>query len=109
MNREELFKFVSDAEATISHYHWEDRVVHPYPGCAINVMKILADCKDYDICTTDTRIYLRDLAAGFKRILDAWVRYEKAPKVMVRVRETGKVMQILESDMNLVGELVDRI
>ena len=105
--RDELMAWVSEAEKLVEKYGWQDKEVRPYPRCPIKVTKILRDCKDYDRCTRGTKDYLLSLATGLKGILEAWERNELAPKVTVKVKSTGKVIQILEEDFVLFKDLVE--
>lgn len=106
-NRATLMAFVEEAEQIITRYGWQDRETRPYPNCPITASKILKDCKDYDNCTEGSREYLIQLAEGFRPILEEWERYELAPKVKVRIKKTGRIVELEKSDDGFVQFLID--
>lgn len=107
--RKELMLFVSKADAIIKKYGWEHRKTHPYPNCPIDAIKIINDCKGYDKCTKCSQDYLLALATGFEEILNAWVEYEEAPKIKVRIKSSGKVVEILKDDLDMFADVVEVI
>lgn len=89
-HKTEMDAFVKEASAVVEKYGWGDMIVHPYPDCPITVRKILADCRDFEACTTGSQEYLVDLANGLIHILNAWEKHEMEEKVQVRVKESGE-------------------
>ena len=69
--RTQMMKFVENAEKMVRKYGWEDRVTYPY-RYPIKVTEIIADCKDYDNCTSGTQMYLVSLANGLIDIMNEW-------------------------------------
>ena len=92
----EMASFVREAERMVRAYGWENAEVHPY-SYAMKVTKVIADLKDYDVCTDCTKDYLVSLANGLARILTKWEEYEAEPKVTVRVIESGKEISCRKS------------
>lgn len=41
--------------------------------------------------------------------MEAWERYELAPKVTVRIKKSGKITEILKDDLDMFDDLVDVI
>lgn len=107
--RKELMLFVSNAEAIIKKYGWEQRKTYPYPGCPMDAIKIINDCKSYDECTECSKDYLLDLATGFEKILNAWVKHKEAPKVKVRIKSNGNVVEINKDDLDMFADVVEVI
>ena len=106
-DRTTLMEFAMEAEEIINRYGWHGRWTHPYPNCPVMASKIIDDCKDYDRCTEGSKEYLILLAEGFRKILEAWVEYEKAPKVTVRIIKSGKLTQIRHEDLDMFEGLVE--
>ena len=106
--RADMMAFIEEAEQMISKYGWEDRTVTPW-GFELKVTKIIADCKDYDICTKGTQEYLVSLANGLMPILNAWEEHELAPKVTVRQISNGKLIKIRECDLDMFDGLVELV
>lgn len=106
-DRTSLMAFVTEAEQIILKYGWQKKETRPYPNCPITAEKIVADCKDYDICTRGSREYLIMLAEGFRKILEAWVRYEEEPLIRVRITEGDHAGDIKEIHKSLAELLVE--
>ena len=98
--RIEMFELIDEAERMIAKYGWEERTVYPY-SFPMKVTKIIAECKDFDICTSGTREYLVQLANGLVPILNAWEDHENRPKIDVRILATGKIVSV-EKDIGMV-------
>ena len=105
-NRTQLMAFVDRAESLVAKYGWQDRLVHPY-SYGVKVSKVLSDLGDYDRCTPGSKSYLISLARGFSDVIDAWEENEKKPHVSVRIIKSGKVMRILEEDLDCFEGLVE--
>lgn len=108
-DRESLKQFTLKAENIIHKYHWENKIVYPYANCPVSAMKIINECKDYDRCTTGSKEYLILLAEGFRKRLEAWIKYEEAPKVTVKIIASGKIKQILASDVEIFRDFIEVI
>ena len=108
-NGAELAAWVKEAEAAISKYGFEDKVVYPYPNCPVKASKVITDCKDYSRCTKGSQEYLLMLADGFSDILKVWIEYAEAPKIKVRVISSGRVIEMLEKDLDMFDGLVEAI
>lgn len=91
---DQVKEFAEKAEEMIVKYGWEDRVTYPYPNCRTKVTKIVDDLKDYDNCTEGSQDYLVLLANGFADILNAWEQHELAPKVMIKSKTNGKIVEM---------------
>ena len=104
---EKLLEQVEIAQEMVEKYGWQDKITHPYENCPTKVTKILADCKDYYRCTKGTREYLIMLFNGLVPILNSWEEYEKKPKITVHIVETGKTIELLEEDKDLLNILKD--
>ena len=87
--------FVKEAERMVQEYGWQERTVHPY-SFPMKVTKIVDDLKDYERCTSGSKLYLIGLANGLAEIMNAWEEQEKAPKIRVMVLDSGKVIEIEE-------------
>lgn len=103
----EMENFVREAEKMVERYGWADRVVHPYPNCPVKVTKIIEDCKDYSRCTSGSKEYLITLVNGLVPILNSWEEQENEPKVSVRIRKTGEVVRIAQSDLDMFEGLYE--
>lgn len=108
-NRAQLMHFIKRADRMVKVYGWEDKVTHPYPSVPMKVTEILDECRDYDNCTPGSQCYLISLAEGLRRIMEAWERYELAPKVTVRIKKSGKTTVILKDDLDMFEDLVEVI
>lgn len=93
---DEIEAFIKEAEDMIGKYHWEERIVHPYPNCPLKVTKIISDLKDYDNCTSGSKDYLVLLANGLADIMNKWEEHELAPKIKVRSLKSGKIHEVEE-------------
>ena len=108
-NRAELMHFIKRADRMVKVYGWGDKVTHPYPNVPMKVTEILDECREYDKCTPGSQEYLICLADGLRRIVEAWERYELAPKIKVRSKKTGKIALILKEDLDMFVDLVEVI
>lgn len=105
---EQVEAFVKEAERMIQCYGWEKEVVHPY-SFAMPITQIVGYLKDWDVMTSGSRDYCVELANGLVPILNAWEERMEAPKVAVRIKSTGKVVEITESDLELFEGLYELI
>ena len=94
---EEVATFVSEADAMIEKYGWQDKTVSPY-GWAEKVSKVIDTIRDYPRCTFGSKQYLINLANGLVDILAAWEKQELEPKLRVRLVRNGKVVEFGERD-----------
>lgn len=99
-NYVERQKFIKEAESMIKKYGWEEKTVHPW-SYPIKVTSIIDDLKDYDLCTTGSKHQIISLVNGLADILNAWEKYELAPKK--KIIANGKVKEV---ECNLAEELV---
>ena len=73
--------------------------VSPY-GWAMKVTRVVDELRCFDECTSGSKEYLVALANGLADIMNAWEERELAPKVRVRMVETGR-------EYDLYADLVD--
>lgn len=105
---EQVEAFVKEAERMIQCYGWEREVVHPY-SYAMPITQIIGYLKYWDVMTSGSRDECVFLANGLVPILNAWEDRAEAPKVAVRIKSTGKVVQIPESDLAIFEGLYELI
>lgn len=108
-DRAQLMHFIKMADRMVKVYGWGDKVTHPYPNVPMKVNEILDECRDYDNCTPGSKCYLISLADGLRRIMEAWERYELAQKITVRIKKSGKIIEILKDDLDMFEDLVEVI
>lgn len=108
-NRAGLMEFIDAATKMVNKYGWEGKITHPYPNVPMKVSEILNQCSDYDSCTSGSKAYLICLADGLRKRMEAWERYELAPKIKVRSKKTGKIALILKEDLDMFEDLVEVI
>ena len=96
--------FVAEAEAMVEKYGWKDRDVMPWDA-PIKVTKILSWLKGYDDC--DDGSELIDLANGTAEIMNYWEKYALLPKVTVRVKLNGEIIQTPVELAKELGDLID--
>ena len=106
-NRADLVHFIKRADRMVKVYDWEDKITHPYPNVPMRVSQILDECRDFDNCTDGTQEYLICLADGLRERMEAWERYELAPKITVRVKKSGKLLVIVKDDLDMFEDLVE--
>ena len=78
------------AESITAEHNWYERKVHPY-SYPVAIREILTECKNYDNCTSGSKVYLYQLIKGLVEILDEWDRHYKSRKM---VRVNGKVKNL---------------
>ena len=89
----EVAAFVEEAESLIEKYGWHDMAVHPY-SYPMKVTRIIEMLKDYQLCTTGSKVYLISLANGLVDILNAWEAHELEDKVEIRIKDSGKTAKV---------------
>lgn len=105
---EAVMAFIKDAEEMINKYGWQDKTVTPY-SFPVKVTKIIDDLKDYTRCTEGSQDYLISLANGLPRILNKWEEYENTPKIKVKIKKSGKIIEICEDELETFSDLVEVI
>lgn len=105
---EQVEAFVKEAERMIATYGWEKEVVHPY-SYAMPITQIIGYLKDWDVMTSGSRDYCVLLANGLVPILNAWEARAKEPKTAVRIKSTGKVVELPESELVILEGLYELI
>ena len=95
--------FIDEANALIEKYGWQDRTVMPY-SYPEKVTKIVNELRDYSRCTTGSKHYLIALANGLADILEAWERHELEPKLTIRSKKTGKIVEV---SFEIAQELIE--
>ncbi len=89
----EVEAFISEAEGMIERYGWLERTVTPY-SVPEKVTKIVNELRHYDGCTHSSKLYLIALANGLAEIMEAWERHELEEKTTIRVKRSGKIVQV---------------
>lgn len=105
---EQVEAFVKEAERMIAEYGWEKEVVHPY-SFAMPITQIIGYLKDWDVMTSGSRDHCVLLANGLVPILNAWEARELEPHTSVRIKKTGKVINLPNSDLELFEGLYELI
>ena len=105
---EQVEAFVKEAERMIERYGWEKEVVHPY-SFAMPITQIIGYLKDWDVMTSGSRDYCVTLANGLVPILNAWEARAEEPRKTVRIKSTGKIVDIPESDLAIFEGLYELI
>lgn len=99
----EVRAFIKEASGMVEKYGWQDRTVMPY-SYPEKVTKIINELRDYDRCTHGSKLYLIALANGLAEIMEAWERHELEPKMTVRSKKTGKIVEI---SLEVARELIE--
>jgi len=99
-------EFLKTAMEMVKKYGWENEEVYPY-SFPLKITKILDDFADFDRCTEGSKEYLIQLVNGLADILNKWEEKELEEKVEVRIKQTGKVIKISRSSLELLGKFVE--
>lgn len=97
---------IKEIELTCEKYGFLDRKVRPY-SFDIKVKDLIDGWKGYSKCTRSSQQVIEAEIRGFEDILDAWIKFEEEPMVLVKLIDGKLKGEMKEYHKSLAESIIE--